>query len=513
MASTLSGFVSYYENRENYYHYFYDGTLYTTLDTSTTRNILTTVFVILNLTIEVVGAFFLKSRNLHRLSKKRETDRKVPINHLTSWISLTSTITYTWNTFQLPGGKYGLLMFLTGIFALAHQYFVNSFILPTSLQSSCTFEFGIVTTYLPEGGVIPSSTFSAANTIYNAQYQVWVNGGEMGIYQKVNYTSVTFTPTLEDVLGGWNCSYEPDTTIAWTDWVDQASFYAFLQQNSFLFETWVEAGAASINGSTEKGFMVWSADQLDDSTEQWNLRALIATNLTGLSVPVTNLECQLVAGEGWTPPVMPSNRSLTEWAAKTYGFLTSIEPDAYGFFMEWILDGMVMLTGSGNSDILDSSYLPAGASTSYGCSVQGTEIRPEIWAILGAVLLIFIILFVGDIFFFVVRLFQHFPDQAEAAPSGVQGPQRDSYNTDLIKAAPSSVQEEHRDRCHADLAEAAPSSVQEWQLALLKEVTNDKNIKARQMRHYLYGWDIDERKYVLRRKEAFLSITFSPAIP
>jgi hypothetical protein len=401
------------------------------------------------------------------------------------------------------------------MFALAHQYFVNSFILPVSLQTSCVFEFGIVTTYLPEGdnSIYPSSTLSSANTIYNAQYQVWANGGVMGIYRKVNYTSVTFTPTQEDVLGGWNCSYEPTTTIARADWVDQASFYAFIQQNSFLFETWVEAGAVSSNGSTEKGFMVWSADQPDDTTEQWNLRALIATNLTGLSVPVTNLECQLVAGEGWTPPIMPSNKSLTEWAAKTYGFLTSIEPDSYGFFMAWILDGMVMLTGSGNNDQLDSSYLPVGASTNYGCSVQGTEIKPEIWAILGAVLLIFTILFVGAIFFFVVRLFRHFPDQARAAPSSVQGPQRDSYNPDLIEAAPSSVQEEHRDSCHADLAEAAPSSVQEWQLALLKEMTHDKNIKARQMQHYLYGWDINGKKYVLGRKDAFLGITLSPAIP
>jgi hypothetical protein len=482
MASTVSGFITYYENRENYYHYIHDGNLYTTLDTATTRNILTTVFVILNLSIEIVGAFFLKSRNLHKLSTKRETDRKVPINHLTSWISLTGTLTYTWNTFQLSGGKYGLLMLLTGMFALAHQYFVNSFILPVSLQTTCIFEFGVVTTHLPEGdnSIFPSSTFSAANTVYNAQYQVWANGGVMGIYQKVNYTSVTFTPTLEDVLGGWNCSYKPNTTIAWTDWVDQTSFSTFIQQDAFLFteaSTW--AGAVSSNGSTQIGFMAWSANQPDNSTEQWDLRAIIATNLTGSSVPVTNLECQLVVEAGWTPPIMPSYKSLTEWAPKTYGFLASIEPDSYEFFMEWILNGMVMLTGSGNNDQLDASYLPVGASTHYGCSVQGTQIKAEIWAILGAILLIFIPLFLGDIFFFVFRLFKNF---------------------------------QHTDTYHADLAEAAPSSVQEWQLALLKEVTNDKKIEARQMRNYLYGWDINKKKYMLGRKDAFPSITFSPAV-
>jgi hypothetical protein len=366
---------------------------------------------------------------------------------------------------------------MTGVLSLAHQYFINSFILPISMQTTCNFEFGTVTTYLDntDSDIFPSSTFSSTNTIYNAQYQVWTNGGEMGIWQKVNYTSVTFSPTADDVLGGWNCSYEPTSTIAWTDWENRTSFNSYLDRQSFLYpEFWAWAGEVSANDSTQKGFMAWSADKQDGSTEQWSPRALIATNLSGSSVPVTNLECQLVVAEkGWIPPAMPSNRSLTEWAPKTYGFLTNTESEYYGFFMEWTLNAMVMLTGSGNYDRWDSTILPAGASDYYGCSQQFTQVRPEIWAILGATLLMFIIFLVLDLFFALVHLFQQKHD--------------------------------HR----ADLAEAVPASFQEWQLALLSEVTNDKTIKATQMRHYSYGWDSAKGKFVFDNNKVFQGISFS----
>jgi hypothetical protein len=83
------------------------------------------------------------------------------------------------------------------------------------------------------------------------------------------------------------------------------------------------------NDFTQKGFIAWIANKQDGSTEQWSLRVLIATSLPGLPVPVTNLECQLVTEKGWTQPIMPSNRSLTGWAPKTYGFPTNGEFEYY----------------------------------------------------------------------------------------------------------------------------------------------------------------------------------------
>ena len=173
---------------------------------------------------------------------------------------------------------------------------------------------------------------------------------------------------------------------------------------------------------------------------------------------------------------MPSNRSLTIWAPKTYGFLMNGEPEYYGFFMEWTLNAMVMLTGSGNGDRWDSTVLPAGASDYYGCSQQFTLVRPEIWAILGATLLILIIFLVLNLFFALVHLFQQKHDHRE------------------------------------DLAEAIPASFAEWQLALLSEATNDKTIKAAQMRHYSYGWDSVKGKFLFDNNKVFQGISFSPVV-
>src|SRR5271170_1926857 len=113
MSITLSGIASYYENWATYSYFWQDGNLFTSLDTASTRNILTTVFVVLNFAVGFVGAFYLKRRNQHKLNGTQKSDRKVPINYLTSWLSLSGILTYTWNTYQLPGGHYGLLMLTT----------------------------------------------------------------------------------------------------------------------------------------------------------------------------------------------------------------------------------------------------------------------------------------------------------------------------------------------------------------------------------------------------------------
>lgn len=477
MSTTLSGIVSYYENWTTYSHFWQNGALFISTDTALTRNILTTIFVILNFAIGLVGSFYLNRRNLHQLNSNKELDKKVPINYLTSWLTLGNTLSYAWNTFQLPAGYYGLLMLITGVFSLVNQFFVNSFVSSIPFQSTCPFEFGLVTTQIPSydnGNIIPSSTLSSAITLYNAQYQVWANGGEMGIWKKVNYTSVTFKPTTDDVLGGWNCSYAPSSTITSAQWANQTAFNSYIDKQIFLYPEYISwAGRQEAYGDAQMGFMAWSANRQDGSTEQWDLRALIATNLTGSSVPVTNLECNLVAGPGWTPPIMPSNRSLDGWSHKTFGFIMNAQPEYYAFYMEWILNGMVMLTGSGNYDRFDTSVLPEGASTYYGCNLTLTQIKVEVWVILGIGSIILLVLLLVDLFFALFHFIQ-------------------------LKRGN-----------HKDIATVAPASLPEWQLALLRGVTGNDKIKPKEMRHYSYGWDSSRQKYVFDTNEVFQGILLS----
>jgi hypothetical protein len=116
-------------------------TIFSTLQPETIKNIFSVVFTLLALATSVFGTYFLRRQNLHRLNKKKNGDRQVPITRMSSWLSLGSTLTYVWNTQRLPGGGYALVMIFSGALALAHPFFVNSFIQTgyISFPNQCTF--------------------------------------------------------------------------------------------------------------------------------------------------------------------------------------------------------------------------------------------------------------------------------------------------------------------------------------------------------------------------------------
>jgi hypothetical protein len=78
----------------------------------------------------------------------------------------------------------------------------------------CTFSSGVVT-YINNGKpIVPVATFAAASTISNAQINVDENGGAWGIWNKFDSRSVDFYPDQDEVLGYWNCTQFPSTTIS-----------------------------------------------------------------------------------------------------------------------------------------------------------------------------------------------------------------------------------------------------------------------------------------------------------
>jgi hypothetical protein len=142
------------------------GTWNTTISPSTARNVFTTAFVIINFAISFLGSYYLKRRVQRTLlSQDLGTWRTVPISYLTSWLSLGGVTSYVWKVRRIPGGILGWLMLWTGIFSLAHQYFVNSFILPQPQRSQCHFDRGIITTE-HSGSVTPASTWPSALLVF-----------------------------------------------------------------------------------------------------------------------------------------------------------------------------------------------------------------------------------------------------------------------------------------------------------------------------------------------------------
>ena len=184
-------------------------TLYTDWDTSVLRNLLTTIFIILGHLILWLGSFHLKKLNQRRLLR----GARVPVSHLTSWLSLSDAASYILHTFRFPGGYFGWLMLITGALSLAHQYFVNSFIKQSNIQSTCTFVSGIqdIIPYNNPDEFIPSSTLSCATTIFNAQLSSYYNNGTNGIWRLVPSDSFYFSPNQGDLLGQWNCN--PTRTV------------------------------------------------------------------------------------------------------------------------------------------------------------------------------------------------------------------------------------------------------------------------------------------------------------
>ena len=128
---------------------FEDGAVHTTIDVATMRNILTSACLGLNFLITMIGAFFLK-RRIQRVLLQSQNNGKpssVPIHYLTTWLSLGSVMSYVFKVHKLPGSIFGMLMLWTGIFSLAHQYFINTFVAQEPQIRYCLFEYGIVTTH------------------------------------------------------------------------------------------------------------------------------------------------------------------------------------------------------------------------------------------------------------------------------------------------------------------------------------------------------------------------------
>jgi hypothetical protein len=193
---------------EPYVGFFQGLTFYSTLNTSAVKNIFSAIYTVLGVAIAMIGSLFLKKRNLHKLISAREEDRIVAITEMTSWLSLSSSIKYIVKTRKLPGGIWGFIMIIAGAFALAHQFFVNSLIVNTSIYARdiCTFSSGVITTKMSNQTAIPVAYFAAASTIYYAQVSVDLNNGAWGIWEKFDSVSDSFYPYDSEVLGRWGCT-------------------------------------------------------------------------------------------------------------------------------------------------------------------------------------------------------------------------------------------------------------------------------------------------------------------
>lgn len=422
------------------------GTLYSKIDPSTTRNIFTTAFLVLNVLIAVVGEYFLKRRNQKRLILRDGVQaKKVPFPLLTPWLSLTSLATYFWKTRTLPGGLLGLLMMATGIFGLVQHYMVNSFILPVLLPTWCDFQAGIVTTSNTHE-VAPSPAWPAALLVFQAHTAIAINKGEIGVYDKINLNITSFQPTAQDVLGSWTCTQLADSTIEPADWANNTALNSYLEAQKFLSPSTLSLGGAidAVNGSY-LGFLAWSGILDAGDSSSWGVQTMIANGLGGDSpLAASTFNCSLVKTiSTWTPTPMPTNATLSAWKDIMFGFISELPVSHYATQVETILNAMSMLAGSGNRNNLG---LPSGANPRYGCVMNGSRIYIAVYLILLLLFVILLTLLVADLYQFI----------------------------------------RYRINKRAKLVEEIPTDLISWQLNMLRRMTKDKSLTTKDLHEFSY---------------------------
>lgn len=422
-------------------------TIYAKIDPAAARNIVTTLFLVINALIAIFGGYFLQRRNQRRLILRSGKQAKtVPFQLLTPWLNLPNCATYIWKTRTLPGGWLGLLMFASGVFGLVQHYTVNSYILPITLPTWCDFTQGLNTT-LNEHELEPSSTWPAAVQVFAAQTSAGYTNGQVGIYNKVNSDTTDFQPTTRDVLGSWNCTQAPDSMIYPADLATSDTLRSYLDVQKFLnYSTLSISGAGNADDDSYSAFMAWSG--IFDSSVQfsrWEIRASIANDLTGnTSLPVSNFKCSIVKYvPAWTPAPMPTNETLNGWKEIMFGYVYENSVEYYADQLRTVLNAMSMIAGSGN---LDNRHLVEGAEIRYGCIVEGAKIDIAVYLIGTFLLTILFGIIVADFYQFI----------------------------------------RYRMNKRKKLVENIPTDLISWQLEIVRKMTDHKELTTRDLKKYKY---------------------------
>ena len=485
----LSSFISFIG--VPFQHTWLYGDLVTNLSAPDTRNVFTTGSTVLSAALAYLGGLYVKRRNQrHLLSSKRNSQyqhQSISINHLTPWMSLSGTISYTWATRSLPGGMLGLLMIAMGSFSLSSHYFVNSFIEPFPVQRRCDFTVGLNTT-LSDGSFGAIVDWPAATLAMLAQQYALYNGADMGVYDKIiNGVSIDGSSPLvssiwpdpvHDVLGSWTCSNTSLNTIGSTDLGNITTIDAYLIQQGIQSDSADSGSERRVIGTGQStGFLAWSTgDGLSSNQSIQSLPPIRVSISDGLDTlgpgengTVTTMTCVMhVNRQSWIPPVQlfQNGTLLQAWTSKAIGSVLDTDPASWNYTMALLLNTMVMTAGGGNR--VDTLPLQ---SSDYGCAQSGSLIKWQMWLITALLIGTLATLLVLDLY---GLWFSH---------SNVRWMD----------------------------VEQLPSDVLNWQMAMIQQMTRGGHITEKEVRSYRYGLIGDSGRLEIRKSDtSTVSIASQP---
>ncbi|KAL9106457.1 MAG: hypothetical protein Q9187_008561, partial [Circinaria calcarea] len=449
-------------------NYWQSHDFYTILNSSTARNIFISAFLILNISIGLVGALLLKHRNQAKLLKGK--NRAISLNCLSSWMTAAEVVSYIWQTRRLPGGYYGLFMLSTGTFGILHQYFVSSFITAaTGLYGNCAFSKGVVIQPLfdgvgPEGTITPARPWPAANVAISAQIAAIRHGDSPGIYAKANSDSdFTITTASPDYLGSWTCN-SSSGPMSFESVASVQSIASDLIRKDLMYTNWLShTGSGNGSDTRHSGLLLWSPSVASDVRQSWAVKAAISPfKDLGQPTMVYNFDCTM-AGERiqWILKKMPSVGTLDGWGQSVYASLVYgndiVSPGdetTFGSTLEVFLNAMVMAAGSGNNatHVLTKESKASYKSTDiYRCAIRRTIIPLPVWIVLALLSVNLVIFIFADLILLIL----------------ISGREKRKEVKDI------------------------PSDISSWQVAFLRDrfPRRQPTITATGMSSYTYGWN------------------------
>ena len=438
--------------------FFEGGTLYTTVVSKNVRTAFTLAFSVLAALIGLIGALYIRRRN-QRLLLRNEF-RTIPLNHLSSWMTVTELLRYFYKTRKLPAGGYGLLMLAVGAFELTSHVFVSQYINTSSRQTSCIFDRGIrdVGITLP---LVPQSSLAPATIALNTQIYNILNGGNLGIYNPaVNTETFSVSQSSPNFVGTWVCEDVNDPQT-----YSQALNYTViandLESRGNLFETRNEYDFGFTGNSSTDGIFAWSASVDSDTQEPWDVKAAFSTSVVqGGTLTMTSYLCTVAAPAARsTLSYMTSGGTLDEWLETAFGFITTdyVEGapgslDVPPAMIALTLNAATMVAATGNK--LRS---PSDDVQTYGCILPFTAVNGEVIVAIFVVFLIFLFFVLGEIWLVCVTAWKR----------------------------------------KMPLVEDVPGDLASWQTAMVnnffpEDAVDDgsgiRKIQSRQMVNYLFGW-------------------------
>ncbi|MCJ1310559.1 hypothetical protein MMC25_004224 [Agyrium rufum] len=411
-----------------------EGNFYSDQNAKNVRTLFTVSFWFISTGISFIGAKFLKRRSQYLLLRSKQNN--IPLRYLSPWLTDAEAFKYYYRTRKLPGGIYGIVMLVSGVFTLTSHVLTSRYVSATTLPGRCLFTRGLnLTTPIERDLYSPPATWPSFYLALDAQSTAVKNGGQAGIYG-LSAADTNFTASSEDVLASWTCAPHVMDPI----------LVGGAQSDETILDNLIEAGLLynaslwenqALQGDLEYQLFAWSAPVGPNVSATWDIRAFYTnTNLSmgdkngSHPTTTTSFHCTL-------------SNNKTAWLAIGAGLLqdvANVQP-----IIESILNAMMMVAGAGGGISNADS-----ANATYGCLTQQTLIQPEIFIALGVMLVMFLPLCIVDLVYLLI------------------------------------IRCSFKDR---KLVEDTPSGLASWQVATLRDVFHeDGKIMAKDVSKYVYGW-------------------------